>query len=185
MEKYERKATVAFDPGRRHVDGISVAVKFPPAVFRKMLQVKAMSGAADLKEVIRTSLDKHVGTLRLVQEGYRIFAAPEDFTAENTVAITPEWQSIDADDVGGQEQVITEIQLGFEAADLKLITELQEDMGLGQRDISTPVIQSVLATFWMLDKQRKGFPSIHAVKEAPPRCAELKFDRDTLMIIGG
>ena len=89
MEKYERKATVAFDPGRRQVDGISVAVKFPPAVFRKLIQVKAMSHASDLKATIRAALDKHVETLRLVQEGYRIFAAPEDFTAENTVAISP------------------------------------------------------------------------------------------------
>jgi hypothetical protein len=184
MEKYERKATVAFDPGRRPRGGIEVSVKFPPAVFRKILQVKAMSSAQTIKDVIRAALDKHVETLRLLQEGYRIFAAPADFTDENTVAITPEWESLDEIEVDSQD-VITEVQLGFEAQDLKLLSEIQEAMGLGHREISTPVIQSVLATFWMLDKQQNGYPSIHAVKDAPPRCAELKFDRDSLMIVGG
>jgi hypothetical protein len=155
-------------------------------VFRKILQVKALSGADSIKAVITAALDKHVETLRLVQEGYGIFAAPEDFTAQNTVAITPQWESLDPAEVEGQDiTVITEVQLGFEARDLRLLAEIQEALGLGQGDINTPVIQSVLATFWMLDKQQKGFPSIHAVKHAPPRCAELKFDRDSLMILGG
>lgn len=183
-EKYERRATVAYDPGRRPVDGITVAVKFPPAIFQKLTQARAMSGLSSVKDVIRVALDKHVETLRLVQEGYRIFAAPEDFRAGNTVPITPEWQAADSSDLS-RETVITEMKLGLGPEELRFIDEIQDLLGLGQSDISTPVLQSVLAYFWMLDRQQKGYPSIHAVKEAPPRCAELRFDRESLRIVGG
>ena len=182
-EKYERRATVAYDRGRRPVDGITVSVKFPPAIFQKLTQARVLSGATSIKEVIRAALDKHVETLRLVQEGYRIFAAPEDFRSQNTVPITPEWQNVGEVDLS-QEPVIAEVKLAFGPEELRFIDALQDMLGIGQSDISTPVIQAVLAYFWMLDRQQNGYPSIHAVKDAPPRCAELKFDRDTLLLTG-
>jgi len=183
-EKYERRATVAYDPGRRPVDGITVSVKFPPAIFQKLTRARVMSGAAGIKDVIRAALNKHVETLRLVQEGYRIFAAPEDFRSKNTVPITPQWQPAAPGDLSG-EAVIAEIKLGFGPEELRLLDDIQDMLGLGQSDISTPVIQAVLAYFWMLDRQENGYPSIHAVKDAPPRCAELRFDRETLLIVSG
>jgi hypothetical protein len=143
-----------------------------------------MTGAADLKEVFLAALDKHVETLRLLMEDYRIFAAPADFSDDNTVQMSPDLKSVDASEVDAGD-VITEMRFGFEVAELRLIAEIQDMLMLGSTDISTPVTQAVMAYFWMLDKQSRGYPSIHAVKEAPPRCLELVFDRSTLLIEGG
>lgn len=183
-KKYERTETVAYDPGRRRLDGIDVSVKLTPAIHGMSLSIKRMTGAASLKAVFLAALDKHVGTLRLVMEDYRIFAAPADFSDENTVQMTTELMSVDASEVD-DSAVITEMRFGFEVAELKLIAEIQDMLMLSSADISTPVIQAVMAYFWMLDKQAKGFPSIHAVKDAPPRCVELVFDRSSLLIEGG
>ncbi len=183
-KKYERKETVAYDPGMQRQDGIQVSVKLTPAIHGKALAIKRMTRADDLKAVFLAALDKHVGTLRLVMEDYRIFAAPADFADDNTVQMTPELQSVDASEVDDSD-VITEMNFGFEVAELKLIAEIQDMLMLGSTDISTPVSQSVMAYFWMVDKQSKGFPSIHAVKDAPPRCVELVFDPGSLLIEGG
>jgi hypothetical protein len=183
-KKYERAETVAYDPGRQRRDGIDISVKLTPAIHGKALAIKRMTGAQGLKEVFLAALDKHVETLRLLMEDYRIFAAPAEFSDENTVPMTPECRSVDAAEVD-ESDVITEMRFGFEVAELKLIAEIQEMLALGSTDISTPVTQAVMAYYWMLDKQAKGYPSIHAVKEAPPRCAELVFDRATLLIEGG
>lgn len=183
-KKYERTETVAYDPGHQRLDGIDVSVKITPAIHGKALAIKRMTDAPDLKAVFLAALDKHVGTLRLVMEDYRIFAAPEEFSDDNTVQVTPELKSVDASEVDGSD-VITEMRFGFEVAELKLIAEIQDMLMLGSTDISTPVSQAVMAYFWMLDKQAKGYPSIHAVKEAPPRCVELVFDPSTLLIDWG
>jgi len=183
-KKYERTATVAYDPGRQRRDGIDISVKLTTAIHAKALSIKRMTAAANLKAVFLAALDKHVGTLRLVMEDYRIFAAPAEFSDDNTVQMTPQLKSVDASEVDDSD-VITEMRFGFEVAELKLIAEIQDMLMLSSTDISTPVSQAVMAYFWMLDKQGKGYPSIHAVKEAPPRCVELVFDRGTLLIEGG
>lgn len=183
-KKYERAETVAYDPGRQRRDGIDISVKLTPAVHAKALAIKRMTGALNIKAVFLAALDKHVETLRLLMEDYRVFAAPSDFSDDNTVKMTPELKSVDASEVDDSD-VITEMRFGFEVAQLKLIAEIQDMLMLGSTDVSTPVSQAVLAYFWMLDKQAKGFPSIHAVKDAPPRCMELVFDRSTLLIEGG
>jgi len=183
-KKYERTETVAYDPGRQRRDGIDVSVKLTPAIHSKALDIRRITGVPNLKAVFLAALDKHVGTLRLVMEDYRIFAAPEDFGDENSVPVTTAIKSVDAAEVDADD-VITEMRFGFEVVELKLIAEIQDMLMLGSTDISTPVTQAVMAYFWMLDKQANGYPSIHAVKEAPPRCVELVFNQSTLLIEGG
>ncbi|MFH2008031.1 MAG: hypothetical protein ABI333_15725 [bacterium] len=183
-ERYERVITIAFDPGVVRRDGIDVSVKLPTVIHKMALEIRQLTDAKTLKDVFLAALDKHVETLRLLLEGYRIFAAPADFSSTSAVSVTPDLKSVDATELD-EADIATEMRIGMSVTELKLIREIQDMLFLGTTDISAPVSQAVMAYYWMIDKRRKGFPSIHAVREAPPRCVELFFDPETMLIESG
>ena len=184
MSSYERTTTIAFDPGLVKRDGIDVNVKLPTVIHNMALFIRQNTEVRTLKEVFLMALEKHVETLRLVLEGYRIFAAPTDFSSTSAVHMTPDLKSVDASEVD-EEDVMAEMHIGMSVKELKLIREIQDMLMLGTTDISAPVSQAIMAYFWMVDKQQKGYPSIHAVRDAPPRCVELFFDPETLLVESG
>lgn len=164
--------------------GVQLRLKFPAAIFNKLLEIKKRLGLDELHDLYVIALEKYLEILKLVINGYHIFATAR--TGIEGIDLDPGTIAITGKVLIDKVKVVTEVTPRFSAAELSIYMQVEkifkntvkpEDIP----DMSTIFVEAITIIVWRVDRNSAG-ESVKADKNPPQGVIRLPFDRKTLLI---